>query len=433
MFHTLLIGRLRCDPANVMVDEHELTSVLSDFARTLISSVPLPGNLDSLVARIVEVLPATSAGITLITAARSPRYVAASDDAAVRYEKLQTTLGQGPCLLAYDSGIAVEIPDICADDRFPLFGPAAYEAGLGAVFTFPLRHGEDRLGALDVYRDTPGPFDLADMEAAQTLADVVSACLTLRSTLLSAAESARANQESLSVVSHEMRTPLTSIKGALDLMAAGATGDLTDPVQRMVHVAVANTERLLGLVNGLLDLARVESGPGGLTFGREDLSELIRRSVDMMSPLAERAGVRVVFTEPEQPGPIVDVDGDRVIQTITNLLSNAVKFSPTGSVVSIVFDVSSKVGAVEVRVVDHGRGVPPDLLEDVFARFRQTEARDARSGTGTGLGLAICRSVVEGHHGSIWLERTPGGGATCVFTLPLPAAVPDCGPLGVPG
>ena len=210
-------------------------------------------------------------------------------------------------------------------------------------------------------------------------------------------------------------------------MAAGATGDLTDPVQRMVGVAVANTERVLGLVNGLLDLARIESGPGGLSSARADLSDLIRRSVDMMSPLAVRAGVRVVFSEPGHHGPIVDVDGDRLIQMITNVLSNAVKFSPAGSEVSIVTDVSSRVGAVEVRVIDHGRGVPSDLLEDVFARFRQTEAGDARSGAGTGLGLAICRSIVEGHHGSIWLEPTPGGGATCVFTLPLPTAGPSDG------
>ncbi|HWM22929.1 MAG TPA: EAL domain-containing protein [Ilumatobacteraceae bacterium] len=160
-----------------MVNEDKLSDVLSEFARTVITDFPIQGILDHLVDRIVEVLPVTSAGVTLISPGTAPQYIAASDDSALRFEKLQSELGEGPCVAAYESGEAVAVPDVSADERFPVFAPAAVAAGLGAVFTFPLCRGNDRLGALDLYRDTPGALDSHDMAAAQTLADVAAAYL----------------------------------------------------------------------------------------------------------------------------------------------------------------------------------------------------------------------------------------------------------------
>ena len=151
--------------------------MLSEFARTMVTSFPIQRILDHLVERIVEVLPVTGAGVTLISPGMAPQYVAASDAAALRFEQLQTELGQGPCLAAYESGEAVAIAELAADASFPEFGPAAVSAGMAAVFTFPLRHDEGRLGALDLYRDTPGALDAEDMAAAQTLADVAAAYL----------------------------------------------------------------------------------------------------------------------------------------------------------------------------------------------------------------------------------------------------------------
>ena len=160
-----------------MVREQTLSSVLSEFARTMVTDFPIQGILDHLVKRIVEVLPVTAAGVTLIEPGVAPRYVAASNPAALRYERLQTQLAEGPCVLAYHSGRAVSVPELHCDRRFPVFAPQALAEGLGAVFTFPLRHGNGRLGALDLYRDTTGDLDAEDMVAAQTLADVASAYL----------------------------------------------------------------------------------------------------------------------------------------------------------------------------------------------------------------------------------------------------------------
>ncbi len=160
-----------------MVHEEKLSAVLSEFARTMATDFPIQGILDHLVERIVEILPITGAGVTLITARKAPRYIAASDPSALRYEQLQTEVKEGPCLSAYELGEAVAVPDLRADTRFPRFSPAAIAAGLAAVFTFPLRHDDGRLGALDLYRDTPGPLDADDLAAAQTLADVAAAYL----------------------------------------------------------------------------------------------------------------------------------------------------------------------------------------------------------------------------------------------------------------
>jgi len=160
-----------------MVSEQQLSSVLSEFARTMVTDFPIQRILDRLVERIVDVLPVTAAGVTLISPGNDPHYIAASNDAALAFEKLQSESGQGPCVAAYQSGEAVSVPDLSTDTLFPTFSAAAAAAGLAAVFTFPLRHDDGRLGALDLYRDTPGPLDPAGMAAAQTLADVAAAYL----------------------------------------------------------------------------------------------------------------------------------------------------------------------------------------------------------------------------------------------------------------
>jgi diguanylate cyclase (GGDEF)-like protein len=159
------------------VDKGDLSDVLSEFARTMVTDFPIQGILDHLVKRIVDIMPVSAVGVTLITSTREPQYVAASDDSALRFEKLQSELGEGPCLAAFGGDVAISVPDMRLDTRFPLFSPRALDSGLAAVFTFPLRHADLQLGALDLYRDTAGPLDVQTMAAAQTLADVAAAYL----------------------------------------------------------------------------------------------------------------------------------------------------------------------------------------------------------------------------------------------------------------
>ena len=160
-----------------MVHDEPLSAVLRNFTSSLRGDFPIQGVLDNLVERVTEVLPVAGAGATLISPGLAAQYIAASSESTMRLEQLQTQLGEGPCLLAYESGNQVAAPDLVDDDRFPLFAPTAVAAGLDAVFTIPLHHATGRLGALDLYRDVAGPLDSRHLAVAQTLADVASAYL----------------------------------------------------------------------------------------------------------------------------------------------------------------------------------------------------------------------------------------------------------------
>ncbi|NUU30625.1 PAS domain S-box protein [Arthrobacter sp. C9C5] len=224
----------------------------------------------------------------------------------------------------------------------------------------------------------------------------------------------RAKNEFVSVVGHELRTPLTSIHGALGLLRAGLLGELNTRGKRMVDIAAHNTDRLVRLVNDILDIERLESGKVDLELQECDVAVLAERSLEVMRSLADGAGVRLTL----DARPAVHlVDPDRIEQAVTNLLSNATKFSPAGS--EVLLTVRSDADGLTIRVRDQGRGIPVEDLERIFDRFQQVDGSDARDKGGTGLGLAICRTITEQHGGRIWAENGPGGGA--VFTMTIPA------------
>jgi diguanylate cyclase (GGDEF)-like protein len=159
-----------------VTSDKQFSDVLSEFARTMVTDFPIQAILDRLVERIVAVMPITAAGVTLIAAdGEPPRYISASSAAALRFERVQTKLSEGPCLASYRTNTAVAVPDLRLDERFQVFAPEAIRSGLLAVFAFPLRHGDyDAIGALDLYRETPGPLDEDSMHMAQTFADVAA-------------------------------------------------------------------------------------------------------------------------------------------------------------------------------------------------------------------------------------------------------------------
>jgi diguanylate cyclase (GGDEF)-like protein len=248
--------------------DRQLVVVLSEFARTMASDFPIQGILDQLVRRIVDILPVTGAGVTLISSTMSPHDVAASDPAALRFEKLQTELGEGPCLSAYQSGVAVAVPDLRDPHPFTAFGPRAIEAGLAAVFTFPLRHKAGRLGALDLYRATPGRLSKADMKAAQTLADVTVAYLAhaqVRSELQDASEQFH---------SSSLHDPLTGLPNRLLLF------------ERLEHALLRSTRSKQPVAVLFVDLDRFKlvNDSHGHLIGDELLVAVADRMAGLIRP-----------------------------------------------------------------------------------------------------------------------------------------------------
>jgi signal transduction histidine kinase len=224
----------------------------------------------------------------------------------------------------------------------------------------------------------------------------------------------RAKDEVIAVVSHELRSPLTAIRAAVGLVASGQVGQLEEPGRRMMHIAQANADRLLRLINELLDLQRLNSGTTPLTAVECDAYELMQQAADGLRLIAEQAKVTI------NVGPRkarLCGDSDRLVQVLTNLVANAIKFSPPGSTVWL--QVEPLAGEAVFRVRDEGRGIPSSKLETIFEPFAQLEESDSRRKGGTGLGLAISRSIVAQHGGHIWAESSPGLGTTIFVALPL--------------
>jgi two-component system sensor histidine kinase VicK len=223
----------------------------------------------------------------------------------------------------------------------------------------------------------------------------------------------RLKSQFVATVSHELRTPLTSLRGALGLLAGGVLGTLPGDARNAVQIAERSIVRLVGLVNDILDIERLENGGLSLQIGRHALADLLDRAVEEVGALAADAGIHL---EVEPPAAEILGDGERLVQVIVNLLSNALKFSPRGSRVRL--RVREEPAWVEVQVQDQGRGIPPAHQTVIFDRFRQVEASDAAGQRGAGLGLAIAKSIVELHGGTIGVESGRGEGSTFWFRVP---------------
>ena len=233
----------------------------------------------------------------------------------------------------------------------------------------------------------------------------------------------RMKDEFISVVSHELRTPLTSIHSSLKILATGKLGSLSHKGQRMLQIADEQTERLVHLVNNVLDLQRIQSGKIKMNKQACKTDELIFEAVQTMQTLAQEQAIHISV----QPNNfIVWADRDYIVQALTNLLSNAIKFSPPQSTIVLsagrdnhqTNGKKQQISSITFAVQDQGQGIPQDRLETIFERFQQVDSSDSRKKGGTGLGLAICRQIVEGHGGQIWVKSRLDQGSTFYFTLP---------------
>lgn len=225
----------------------------------------------------------------------------------------------------------------------------------------------------------------------------------------------QAKTEFISIASHELRTPMTSIKGSLDLLLGGFAGELNEETRELLVIAQNGCERLIRLINDVLDLSKIEAGRMQLRLQPMSLFDSVQRSMRTIKSYADSFQVRLAT---DCPGPLPEIvgDRDRLDQVVTNLLGNAIKFSPSGGTVTAA--LRRQGDRVECRVIDQGPGIPPNQLDRIFGKFQQVETQSGKKG-GTGLGLAIARALVEEHGGKIWVESEVGRGSQFIFQLPL--------------
>jgi two-component system, OmpR family, sensor histidine kinase VicK len=223
----------------------------------------------------------------------------------------------------------------------------------------------------------------------------------------------RMKDEFIATVSHELRTPLTSLRAALGLVASGALENRPEKIRPMLDIALANCDRLVRLVNDIVDFERIESGTLPLHKAEWNAIDLLRRAMDPERASAARAGLHFrIDAEPVD----VWVDGDRILQVLGNLIRNAVKFSEKGGEIRLAAQAINEK-EVTFEVQDHGAGIPAEKLDLIFDRFQQADASDSRLQGGTGLGLALARGIVNQHGGRIWAKSSPGSGSTFYFTV----------------
>lgn len=239
----------------------------------------------------------------------------------------------------------------------------------------------------------------------------------------------RMKDEFVSTVSHELRTPLTSIRGSLGLMSGLGDDTVSEKGRRLLDIALSNCDRVIVLINDILDLEKLASGEIRFRLERHDVGEVTRQAVEANHGYAADAGVTLTLAKPV-PECYARIDADRLQQVLANLLSNASKFSPTGGEVRV--SVVSDDDLIRVSVADDGPGIPEEFRDRVFERFAQADSSSTRAEGGTGLGLHISREIVRQMGGTIGFDSVPGQGATFRVELPLMSGVVDVGSASLP-
>lgn len=223
-----------------------------------------------------------------------------------------------------------------------------------------------------------------------------------------------AKSEFLSIASHELRTPLTSIKGSLALLEGGVMGDVNSETKSLLSIALSETDRLIRLINELLDLAKIEAGQFPLQPDWIDANSIVERTADGLHGLADSAHVKLVC---ETAAALeVYADADKIQQVVTNLASNAIKFSPADA--NVFLRIIEAGDQLRFEIQDEGSGIAPKDQELIFEKFRQATSVENPLVKGTGLGLAIVKAIVQQHGGDVGVKSSPGKGSTFYFHLP---------------
>jgi len=289
------------------------------------------------------------------------------------------------------------------------------ELNASSVVIIPLLSNESVIGAITAVNRDSGPFTPDDQEVLMMFASQASIALINAILYERTKEMDRMKSEFVAVVSHEVRTPLTSIKGSLELLGDERFHVLPPPQKELLHICQANTERLIGLINDILDFSKLEASKFSLSFETFDLGKIVPEAVEHIRSLAGMKGISI-DVHVEGSAGVMEADPMRITQVVTNLLGNAIKFSQEKSRIEVWARGTDDEVTVFVR--DFGKGINQRDISRLFQRFAQLDTSTTRRAGGTGLGLVISKGIVEQHGGRIWVESGIGKGSTFYFSIP---------------
>jgi signal transduction histidine kinase len=338
--------------------------------------------------------------------------------AAVRDQRVRT---EGRVAQAAAHRTAVQVPDLLHEPSSPLVN-IFIRAGYRAVLVVPLLRPGEIVGILVVRRKQPGEFSKSTVDLLETFADQSVLAIQNARLFREIEEKSREleiaskhKSQFLANMSHELRTPLNAILGYAELMLDSIYGEPSDKMRTVLERLQSNGRHLLGLINDVLDLSKIEAGQLTLSLNDYSLGDMARGVVSAVEPLA--AEKRLAFTAEVPPDlPAGRGDERRLSQVLLNLVGNAIKFTEEGEV---AIKASATNGEFTVQVCDTGPGITAADQAKIFEEFQQADSSITRKKGGTGLGLSIAKRIIEMHGGRIWVESEPGKGSTFFFTLPV--------------
>jgi GAF domain-containing protein len=402
----------------------EELSALGAVSQAINSTLDIEGVLTTIVAKAAQ-LSGTEAG-TIYTFDESRqefrlRATHGMDEAmiaAIRDRRIgagETAIGQAAAERA-----SIQVPDVLKESSLVL--DIIVRAGYRSVLIVPLLRPDQIVGALVVRRKTPGEFPKSTVELLETFAD--QSVLAIQNARLfreiedksrQLEEASQHKSQFLANMSHELRTPLNAILGYTELMADGAYGEPSDKMLGILKRLEANGRHLLGLINDVLDLSKIEAGQLVLELSDYTVQDIAQTVRSTLEPLA--ADKKLAFKVEVAPQlPSGRGDGRRLTQVLINLVGNAIKFTDAGEV---VIKAAATDGSFHLSVCDTGPGISAADQTKLFQEFQQADNAITKKKGGTGLGLAISKRIVEMHGGKIWVESQPGHGSTFAFTLPV--------------
>lgn len=407
------------------------SQMLSRLVVAMLDDTSLQSTLERAAREAVDLLQVDGAAVVLFPGVGTSKYLAASDAAALDLEHLQSRLDQGPGLLAHESMARVSVPELALDVKFPELAAAADEVGLSGVFAFPLCRDGVSLGALDLYRKTPGTLADDETLAAQTLADLLTAYVISAQTRMDLEASSTVAQETVAqlrtldderndfvaTIIHELGSPVASIAGFTELLEE--THDLSDQQRGFVSAIHRSSDSLRALTEDLLTLFSLEPVTTKQAHVEVDLRAVVAAVRVMLVSGSTAPALDVSFHLPESPVRILG-DPRHLERMLSNLMSNAVKYTPPGGAVACVLGRQDGHATLEVR--DTGIGIPEAEQSELFTKFFRGSTAKASAAQGTGLGLAIVKSVVLGHGGTIAVSSARGSGTRFVVRMPVVGA-----------
>jgi signal transduction histidine kinase len=428
-----LFGEVQARTEELARSVEELKA-LGEVSQAVNSTLDIDTVLTTIVAKAVELSGTEAGAIYTFDEARQEFRLRATH--GMSEEMIQAIAAQHITVNDANMGIAatqrrpVQIPDVLAEPQTPM-KDILLRGGFRALLVMPLLRPDRIVGALVVRRKQPGEFpkgviDLLDTFAVQSVVAIQNARLfrEIEEKSRELAEASKHKSQFLANMSHELRTPLNAILGYAELMLDSIYGEPSEKMRAVLERLQSNGRHLLGLINDVLDLSKIEAGQLTLSLEDYSLSDMVHGVVSAVEPLA--AEKRLAFKAEVGPDlPIGRGDGRRLSQVLLNLVGNAIKFTDKGEV---AIRASATNGAFTVAVCDTGPGIDAADQAKIFEEFEQADSSITRKKGGTGLGLSIAKRIIEMHGGRIWVESEPGKGSTFFFSLAVRVETHAAGP-----